>query len=238
VGIDLSESALREARAYAERAGLTGISFARSSVLQTGFDDASFDLVYSTGVLHHTADPFGGLAELCRVLRPGGKILISLYNRFGAFRSETRRHIVHKLAGNDLERRVQWARRLFPSQARSDAEESYNDPETLLYDSFAVPHQSVHTVGEQLKWFERLDLEFLGSYPPLTLSDNLRLLGLDEYWSVDPELQSRLGRVLRRLGRSGGLRRRRPRLLSRLLVQLLWALRGIEVVALGGRKRT
>ena len=73
-GIDLSSGSLREARAYAKEAGLNNIHFEKRSVLETGFPNASFDLVYCTGVLHHTPDPSGGLMELCRVLRPGGTL--------------------------------------------------------------------------------------------------------------------------------------------------------------------
>jgi SAM-dependent methyltransferase len=42
-----------------------------------------FDYVFSNGVLHHTANAFGGFQDLCRVLRPGGFIVIGLYNTYG-----------------------------------------------------------------------------------------------------------------------------------------------------------
>ncbi len=45
------------------------------------FEDNQFDLVYSWGVLHHTPDTERALAELYRVLRPGGRFVVMLYNR-------------------------------------------------------------------------------------------------------------------------------------------------------------
>ncbi len=47
------------------------------------FDDASFDVVVSTLSMHHWADKGAGLAEVARVLRPGGTALI--YDLGGAF---------------------------------------------------------------------------------------------------------------------------------------------------------
>lgn len=51
----------------------------RGSVLDLPKPDASFDLVISTGVLHHTPDPERGLAEVARVMKPGALCYISLY---------------------------------------------------------------------------------------------------------------------------------------------------------------
>ena len=55
-----------------------------ASVLQTDaenlpFADASFDIVYSNGVLHHTRDTERAVAEALRVLKPGGRAVILLY---------------------------------------------------------------------------------------------------------------------------------------------------------------
>ncbi|MSO92274.1 MAG: class I SAM-dependent methyltransferase [Rhodospirillales bacterium] len=43
------------------------------------FGDNAFDIVYSNGVLHHTNDTEAALAEVYRVLKPGGKAVIMLY---------------------------------------------------------------------------------------------------------------------------------------------------------------
>lgn len=43
------------------------------------FADATFDIVYSNGVLHHTRDTERAIAEVFRVLKPGGQAVIMLY---------------------------------------------------------------------------------------------------------------------------------------------------------------
>jgi ubiquinone/menaquinone biosynthesis C-methylase UbiE len=43
------------------------------------FADATFDIVYSNGVLHHTLDTEKAIAEVYRVLKPGGRAVIMLY---------------------------------------------------------------------------------------------------------------------------------------------------------------
>lgn len=43
------------------------------------FADGTFDIVYSNGVLHHTADTERAIAEVHRVLKPGGRAVILLY---------------------------------------------------------------------------------------------------------------------------------------------------------------
>ncbi len=48
------------------------------------FADASFDIVYSNGVLHHSEDTDKTIAEVFRVLKPGGKAVLMLYARHSA----------------------------------------------------------------------------------------------------------------------------------------------------------
>jgi len=45
------------------------------------FDDGSFDVVYSFGVLHHTPNTQQAIEEVYRVLKPGGRIIIMLYHK-------------------------------------------------------------------------------------------------------------------------------------------------------------
>ena len=53
------------------------------------FRDSSFDLVYAFGVLHHTPNIDGAVAEVWRVLRPGGTAIVGLYHRDSIFLLQT-----------------------------------------------------------------------------------------------------------------------------------------------------
>jgi SAM-dependent methyltransferase len=62
------------------------IHVVQGDVLRLPFADASFDLAFCDGVLHHTPDPRRGFSELCRVVKPGGAVYVWLYPREGALR--------------------------------------------------------------------------------------------------------------------------------------------------------
>ena len=47
------------------------------------FKDNSMDLVISNGVIHHTYNPELGFMSISKLVKPGGYIIISLYNYLG-----------------------------------------------------------------------------------------------------------------------------------------------------------
>jgi SAM-dependent methyltransferase len=77
--LDLSEENVRSAGVIIEQKGYANIRLCRGSVLALPFGDASFDFVVCSGVAHHTPDPAAALNELSRVLKPGGRLYLSLY---------------------------------------------------------------------------------------------------------------------------------------------------------------
>jgi ubiquinone/menaquinone biosynthesis C-methylase UbiE len=50
-------------------------------MLALPFADASFDIVWAWGTVHHTTDPFKAIDELIRILKPSGAILLAVYKR-------------------------------------------------------------------------------------------------------------------------------------------------------------
>lgn len=109
-GVDLSPRSLALTRCRFELAGLPAdLRVADAETLP--FPDASFDLVYSWGVLHHTPDTPRAIREAWRVLVPGGRACIMLYHRRSLFalqawvryallRGRPWRSVAEVLAGN------------------------------------------------------------------------------------------------------------------------------------------
>lgn len=54
------------------------------------FRDGAFDLVICSTTLDHLPDPFAGMRELARVVRPAGHVLVALDNRFKLFKRRIR----------------------------------------------------------------------------------------------------------------------------------------------------
>jgi ubiquinone/menaquinone biosynthesis C-methylase UbiE len=77
VGIDLSRSFIRMARRKAGWAGLEQrVRFEVGNATNLTFEDDSFDMIVSTGMLHMLRDPAGMLVECHRVLKRGGEAWI------------------------------------------------------------------------------------------------------------------------------------------------------------------
>jgi len=72
VGMDAAGDVLGEARAEAERRGLSNVSFEVGDVYGLAFADDSFDVVHAHQVLQHLSDPVAALIEMRRVCRDGG----------------------------------------------------------------------------------------------------------------------------------------------------------------------
>ena len=75
VGVDGSPRRVDVCRANAERLGVHNATFVHVPVGERlPFDDASFDGIAAASSIEQTPDPHAALRELCRVLRPGGRL--------------------------------------------------------------------------------------------------------------------------------------------------------------------
>lgn len=87
LGVDISDS-VAVARDRFREHGIPG-DFLQADIMNLPIPDASVDLVFSEGVLHHTDDTCAAMASLARKLRPGGRFCFYVYARKGPIREFT-----------------------------------------------------------------------------------------------------------------------------------------------------
>ena len=80
LAIDLSMSSLCYAREKTRRMGFNNIQYAQADILELGSIDRRFNIISSSGVLHHLANPEKGWRTLVSLLRPGACMNIGLYS--------------------------------------------------------------------------------------------------------------------------------------------------------------
>ncbi len=77
IGVDMTDEMLDLAQANAAEAGIDNVEFRKGTIEALPLDDESVDVVISNCVVNLAADKGAVLAEIARVLRPGGRIGIS-----------------------------------------------------------------------------------------------------------------------------------------------------------------
>jgi SAM-dependent methyltransferase len=78
-GVDLTQRAVEHARRRLALFGLRS-TLRTDDAERLSFSEASFDVVYSWGVIHHSPDTPRAVAEIHRVLRPGGVARVMIYH--------------------------------------------------------------------------------------------------------------------------------------------------------------
>ena len=94
-GVDITDRHLALTQRNFELHGLK-VDLHKSDATRLPFDDESLDCVYSFGVLHHIPEIEAVIAEVRRVLRPGGTLMVAVYYKWSAF------HLFSKLIGDGI----------------------------------------------------------------------------------------------------------------------------------------
>ena len=195
VGADLTRASLSLGSAAARRMRVARVLFVETDLRCAGLRPGAFDVVYCSGVVHHTPDPRAAFARLATLARPGGMIVVGVYNAFARVPSRLRR-VVARLSGFRVipfdpvlrERRTEPARR-----------------DAWVRDQYQHPEEHRHTLAEVQRWFAENGVEYVRSYPSAVLGDEPEDLfaPADDNWMFEGWL-AQLG-WMRTLGREGGL---------------------------------
>lgn len=80
LAVDLSLSSLAYAKEKSRQMGLGRIAYSQADILELGAINQRFDIISSSGVLHHLADPAKGWRVLLSLLKPHGIMHVGLYS--------------------------------------------------------------------------------------------------------------------------------------------------------------
>jgi SAM-dependent methyltransferase len=180
VGIDLSAAAEVAARNLADR---DFVAF-QADVFALPFAPASFDYIYSIGVLHHTPNCEQAVKVLPQYLKPGGTLavwLYSAYNNWYKF-SDIYRQFTHRMPAKSLHGMLSVVvpvvnsvdsmvrvlpgigrplsgvvRHVFPVNRNPNRQWRVLD----TFDWYSPKYQSKHTYEQVFRWFESCGLEDL-----------------------------------------------------------------------------
>jgi arsenite methyltransferase len=93
VGVDITDEQLDKARRLRDRHGFAQAELVAAHIEELPFDDASFDVVLSNGVINLSPVKSRVFEEAARVLRPGGRLAIADIVSGRALKESTRRNV-------------------------------------------------------------------------------------------------------------------------------------------------
>ena len=168
-GTDMCLNSLKLGQHFRKKNNLERVNFYQMNLFKPIFRKESFPIVICNGVLHHTGDPFGGFQTISRLVKKGGYIVIGLYNTYGRVITDIRRFIF-----NVSKNRFKYLDPQIRKKDRGDLKKF-----TWFLDQYKNPHESKHTMGEVLKWFDQTGFEFVNGIPKLrmfeTFTENEKL---------------------------------------------------------------
>ena len=158
LGVDLSLSSLGLAVEHKTRNQLERSAFAQMNIFNLAIKDESFDVVISHGVLHHTYDARAAFAQIVKKLKPGGIVVVGLYNSYARVMTWIRSKLIRTFGP-----KIDYVIRNRIHDERK--------AQIWIEDQYFNPHETWHSIGEVQKWFVENGIEYLNCTPPVLGTD-------------------------------------------------------------------
>jgi SAM-dependent methyltransferase len=175
IGVDHSTAVEKAALLCAD---LPGTSFVQADLKRLPLEPASFDVVFSIGVMHHDVDTRAVFESVARMVKPGGRLAVWLYRRNQwwqeSLNSALRRRTI-RMAPDRLER---WCRlgallggvpvvnKTLNKIVNFSSHPAWENRLCDTFDWYAPAYQHHHTVDELCDWFESAEFSELRVLPP------------------------------------------------------------------------
>ncbi len=155
VAADLTRAPLELAAGAARRFGIERVRFVETDLRRPGLRAGAFDVVYCSGVLHHTPDPAASFRAVARLVRQGGVIVIGVYNAYARLPHRLRRAVARLTGFRFIP---------FDPVLRDRAAEPARRA-AWLRDQYQHPEEHRHTLAEVQRWFRAGGVTYLRTYP-------------------------------------------------------------------------
>ena len=209
VAIDVSEPSLDHHRDLKGKYGLDNLELRLLPIEQAGSLGRDFDLIVSTGVLHHMADPAAGMSALAGCLRIDGVAAIMLYAHYGRIGVEMLQGVFKEMGLGQDEASVAVVREVLASLPQDHPVQSYLaiapdlGSDAGLVDTFLHGRERSYTVDQCRELVESAGLVFndwflkAPYYPPVSPSNaseaSVAALPAEQQWSVMERIHARNG---------------------------------------------
>lgn len=158
LGVDQSIASLTLGNRFKGKSNLKNVSFIQGNIFSLPIQKNCADVVICSGVLHHTPNPYLGFQKVLQHVKPGGYVVIGLYNSYARIPLGIRKRIFTH-TGNAF----RW---LDYHMRRKDVDD--HKKEIWFADQYKNPHESWHSVDEVLRWFDQNNVEFINAVPTIT----------------------------------------------------------------------
>lgn len=169
-GIDVASTSLKHTEALKQKYNLTNLETRQLGIENVAELDQEFDLIISTGVLHHLVDPDAGIRALRSVLRPDGAMYLMLYGSYGRLGVSMFQEYCRTLGIGtsdqelrDLTRALKEIPQYHPLLAMFHGARAGLTAETLV-DALLNPRDRTYSVPQLYDFLERNDLRFARWY--------------------------------------------------------------------------
>ncbi len=165
-GIDLSNDSISHTQHILDKYNINNVKLVQMPIEEAGRLNQQFDLIVSTGVLHHLPDPNMGLKALQQILKPNGSMYLMVYGRYGRdgiyYVQEIMRRmgLTYENATDQDIKAIHQFIGLLPTTNPQRAKQAYfplqnQDPNEIV-DLFLHPQDRAYSTDEIIQWLKAL----------------------------------------------------------------------------------
>ena len=193
---DMTLPSLQLGRGFADRNGIHGVRFVQMNLFAPAIRPESMDIVITNGVLHHTHDTRKAFERVSRLVKPGGCIVVGLYNHIGRLRTDFRRVLVKVFGERVLFLDPHLRSEMSPEKRRA-----------WIRDQYHHPQERKHSISEVIEWFDAAGFSFVSSIPKIvgTFAGNERLFESRSRGTSFDRYAAEIGMLFSHFGGEGGL---------------------------------